>query len=377
MYKFEYIIKKFFEKPCIIFESYPNFADNTRPVYNELIRRGYNKKYNFFWYIDDNTYASLKKGKPSYWKKWDNSTLKNRIYNGSFYKGIKAVIMCNRFIVPNPIDDSKISFYLSHGTGLKDTRDYYNLPKEIDYCISSSKTACDILSYSLKYDINKIIPLGYPRNDAFGASVIDIRKILKSDAKKIIIWYPTFKQHSSGIKTNCKNAIPLIYNKLYAQKLNDFLIEKDIVIVIKPHFAQDLSYIIDLKLSNIIIINDEFYKENKITSYQFLNACDALLTDYSSVYFDYSLCDKPIGLIWEDIEDYKKKPGLIPDYERLCKGGVKIYNMNDLFCFLSDIVNDIDSIKADREKIRELLNAYTDGKNTQRVVDFIISKAKI
>ena len=44
------------------------------------------------------------------------------------------------------------------------------------------------------------------------------------------------------------------------------------------------------------MINDSFFIDNDITSYELLAACDSMITDYSSVYFDYTLCDKPIGL---------------------------------------------------------------------------------
>ena len=133
----------------------------------------------------------------------------------------------------------------------------------------------------------------------------------------------------------------------------------------------------DYNLSNIVFIDDSFYRKNSISSYEFLNGTDALLTDYSSVYFDYSLCDKPIGLIWEDIEEYKTRLGLINDYEKLTTGGVKIYNMKDLLHFVDDVVNDIDRLKEERRIIRDFSNYSNCGGNTKRVVDFIIKEAKL
>ena len=48
-------------KPCIIFESSPVYSDNTKPVYDEMVKRGYEKKYHLFWYISNNDYASIDK----------------------------------------------------------------------------------------------------------------------------------------------------------------------------------------------------------------------------------------------------------------------------------------------------------------------------
>ena len=68
-------------------------------------------------------------------------------------------------------------------------------------------------------------------------------------------------------------------------------------------FRQDISYIQKYALSNICFIDDAFFRRNNITSYEFVGSCDALITDYSSIYFDYLLCGKPAAVIWEDIEE--------------------------------------------------------------------------
>ena len=83
------------------------------------------------------------------------------------------------------------------------------------------------------------------------------------------------------------------------------------------------------------------------------------------------LCDKPIGLIWEDIEDYKLNPGLHPKYKELSIGTYKIYTLEDLLCFVNNLGNDVDPLKHERQKLRDILNKSIDGKNSIRVVDFI------
>lgn len=359
-------------KPCIVFESLPDFSDNTKAVYDEMKKRKYEKKYHLFWYINHIEYACIKKnGSIDYWEKWDNKTLKNRIRSLSLRKKVKAVIMCNRFIVPDPFMKCGLSIYLTHGTPIKNTRDYYTIPASIDYTLAASPQTKELISDSFNYDISKIIPLGYPRNDVFATPVIDIKSILNTSCSKIIVWYPTYKQHKSGMKTGTDKAIPIIYDQSNQIILNKELKNNNTLIVIKPHFDQDLSFIDSQELSNIIFIDDQFYKKHRITSYQFLAASDALLTDYSSVYCDYLLCDKPIGLIWEDIEDYKQNPGLHPKYMELSVGTSKIYSLEDLLDFIKNLKNDIDIYKTERQNLRDVLNVSTDGKNAIRVVNFI------
>ena len=361
-------------KPCIIFESYPDFSDNSRPVFNELVRLGYGKKYMLIWIVSYNSYAILKNGKPYYWRRGDYSKLEHRMYNYSIDKGIKAVVLCNRLVFLPFISKFGKSFYLTHGTPLKDTSGYYTLPDEIDYCIASSQQAKELIARSFNFNSNKIFVLGYPRNDELTRSQ---RKSLPIDGvfKKTIIWYPTFKQHKNGIKTGSKTALPLLSESFAAQKINAFLTNNNCLLIIKPHFVQDSRYIVDQGLSNIFFIDDQFYTRNNITAYQFIAQCDALLTDYSSVYCDYLLCDKPIGLIWEDIEEYRINPGLCREFEELCSGATKIYNVNDMLEFIQNVIDEKDLFKEERHKARDLLNISEDGNNTNRVVNFIIKEA--
>ena len=98
---------------------------------------------------------------------------------------------------------------------------------------------------------------------------------------------------------------------------------------------------------------------------------DALLTDYSSVYYDYLLCDKPIGAVWEDIERYRRNPGFAVDIDYIMKGAKKIYNMEELLTFITDISSGNDILKSERKEIREKVVQYVDDQSSKRVVDYI------
>lgn len=98
-------------KPSIIFESYPDFTDNTKAVFDEMIARNYNRKYYLFWYINNSEYAIINKsGNIEYWERWDNKSLKNKIRSLSLRKKVKAVIMCNRFITPTPFQSAMYQY---------------------------------------------------------------------------------------------------------------------------------------------------------------------------------------------------------------------------------------------------------------------------
>ena len=109
----------------------------------------------------------------------------------------------------------------------------------------------------------------------------------------------------------------------------------------------------------------------------FIDSTDAPVAEYSSIYYDYLLCDKPVALIWEDIEEYKKKPGFAVDLEYHCKGVEKIYTAEDFEKFIVDLAEGKDRLKREREEICKMANYSCDGKNSQRVVDFICKDAHL
>ena len=235
----------------------------------------------------------------------------------------------------------------------------------------------DLMSYALSFDKSKAVPLGYPRNDALTGKKFNLKELFSTECEKVIVWYPTFRQHKAGFSTAANHALPIIHNEEFALSLNECAKRNGVLIVLKPHFAQDLSYIKRLSMSNIKFIDDSFFEKNNISSYEFVGSTDALISDYSSIYYDYTLCDKPIAVIWEDIEEYKKNPGLIDDYEKYLAGAEKIYTLDELLGFVERVSSGIDLNREQREQIKNLVNISDDGKNTCRVVDFIIEKAKL
>lgn len=356
-------------KNIILFESLPDLSDNTKAVFDEMLRRGINKKYKLVWSVSDlNNKKSIKNvvyidPQKNKWK-WRLYTIQAKI-----------LISCNLFLVPQKKE--QIAFYLSHGTPIKSVRKYYTIPSKIQYAFAASEGVKNIYAQEFNFDASRISCLGYPRNDVFTEPKKEIKQFLKADYEKVIVWYPTFRQHKCGTKTGASKSLPILHNAKNAVELNKCAKRNNILIVLKPHFAQDICYIQDLGLSNIRFIDDHFFEINHISSYEFVGSCDALITDYSSIYYDFTLCDKPIAAIWEDIEEYKINPGLIDNYEFLMKGAEKIYTLEELEQFIENISKNIDLLKKERNEIKNLVNYSDDGNNAERVVDFIIEKSKL
>lgn len=358
-------------RPVILFESVPAFGDNVRPVYDEMIRRGLDRDYDLVW-MDakafpvflraDGSVASFESIKPG---------LVRRLYYWALCHHTTAVICCNNFHFPTDPENCTV-FYLSHGTPMKSLRGYHELPDYIDYVLAASKAVAPICSEQFSVSPDKVFSLGFPRNDVFNTPAREIRSMLGTTCSHVIVWYPTYRQNPRGKTTASTHALPIIHDAEAAIRLNKAAKEADTLIVLKPHFAQDLSLIRDLGLENIRFISDSFFVEHKIASYSFVNSCDALITDYSSIYFDYTLADKPIAVTWDDLEEYRRDPGFAVDLDVYLKGAVKVFNAADLIAFIQDVAAGRDVLQTERREIRDLVNYSTDGKNTDRVVDFIL-----
>ena len=113
--------------------------------------------------------------------------------------------------------------------------------------------------------------------------------------------------------------------------------------------------------------------EKNVLNYELMRSVDALLTDYSSVYYDFLLCDKPIGLCWEDFDEFNENEGFVFDVNEILSGGEKIYTVDDMRGFIDRVAKGEDLLVDNRHTNRALTHKYVDDKSSKRVVDFIVS----
>ncbi len=356
----------------IVFESVPDLSDNTKPVFDKMLEMGLNKKYKLVWCVSDKTRDFPCEKNVKY---VDKKTFWHRLQFMYYTVRAKCLISCNEFVTSKT--SKQRSFYLTHGTAIKSTRSYYTLPPSVDYMLIASEGTKSVMAYEFKTEESKVYALGFPRNDVLTSYKTDLHKYFETDFRKIAVWYPTFRQHKNGRKTGSSNALPVLHDTESARALNEVARENGVLIVMKPHFAQDVSYINNYNFSNICFINDKFFVDNKISSYEFIASCDAMITDYSSVYYDYLLCDKPVALVWEDIDEYRKEPGFAVDVDEIGKAAEKIYDLEDFKSFVVRLSQGVDCFKDERAELMRWSNYSDDGKNAERVVNFIIEKAKL
>ena len=359
-------------KNRIVFESNPEFSCNARPVYKEMLHRGINKKYAICWLVEDkNKYKNDKSGNKYFNYEEHGFGKIKKLY---ILITSKVLIFTNRFLIK--YRDEQLVVNLMHGSPLKRTHGYIEYDT-CDYVITESNFFNKGVSEALEVPYEKTIGLGFPRTDIFGENTNALKKLGIDEKLKVIVWMPTFRKNkNSGIECGelKKLGVPLLDSFESFKVINERLIENNILLVIKLHPAEDTSNMQLCEYSNIFFLNDKDLGKKNVTVYELLSDSTALLTDYSSVYYDYLYMNKPIGLVIDDLEEFNKKNGFVyGNYKDFIKGSY-IENLDDFISFIDNIGEGKDVDKEEREWAINRYCGYRDFKATKRVVDFILDK---
>ena len=103
---------------------------------------------------------------------------------------------------------------------------------------------------------------------------------------------------------------------------------------------------------------------NHENTHDLFAVCDVLISDFSSIIFDYSLLNKPMCFFVPDLDEYIETLGCFVDYRRVMPGAI-CYNETQVIAALQG------NKKYDIKAFRDMFFKYQDGHNTQRIVMFI------
>lgn len=354
-------------KKHILLESNPVLGDNTGALYRKMLEKKCNERYKLYWVVPEPKKYADTKEKNVYFI--GRKTFADKLKYNALRLNASAIIDCNDQIPK--LNPKTLHIYLTHGSPIKSVKDYYYCDPSTDYLISQSEFFDGINSTEFHFPKDKIVALGFARNDDMFSKRADLKQIFGENYEHFIVWYPTYRQHKSVDINTTDISIPVIHDEKNAIAINEAAAKSGTLIIVKPHPAQDLSRIKAIRLSNIIFIGDELFDKHGITSYEFLASTDALVTDYSSVFYDYLLTDKPIGLTFEDYEQYAVKPGFALDTDILKNGSEMLDDAEKFKAFINRVAAGEDIKKQPRESLKMLTNKYTDAHSADRALAFI------
>lgn len=308
------------------------------------------------------------------------SYLKENGYEAYYYYSFKGFWYCLRgkvYFFDNYAKD--ISFWLSggakkinmwHGIPLKkiqhdNTFDRFRHPKNLreriynfPRNISDEKPHHFVLTtsnflkpvFSSAFQTEQVLVCGYPRSDRLvGAGpdnlytmleqqTVERMNLRQQENQKMVYYMPTFRDSEEQF-----------FEIMDLQKFQKFLKNEGIIFCVKLHPKSKLRKEFQkIEGANILIIDAD------ADPYVFLERADILVTDYSSIYFDFLLLDRPIIFFNYDLETYLENAReLYFDYEEYTPGR-KAANQTELQEALKNALegNDLEE-KEKRKRIRE------------------------
>jgi len=221
--------------------------------------------------------------------------------------------------------------------------------------------------YKDAFRYKSIKEFGQPRNDVLfrkpdeldliGTDKDVLTNLIRrkeSDGVKLVLFTPTFRHK-------------LDMNLLDLKMLDQFALDSNFVFVIKHHLLTTVN--VSQKYDNIVYYNK--YKD----IYPLMSISDAMITDYSSIYLDYLLLDKPIIFYVPDFEEYKNADTSLRDDFLDIAPGTKCNNQEKLHnALLEEVVNKKDSNKEMRESVLRLSYKYADGDASKRIYEYLTIK---
>ena len=177
--------------------------------------------------------------------------------------------------------------------------------------------------------------------------------------KKIVLYAPTFRGRVKHAKA--PDALDI---GLFVRELGE-----DYVLLVKNHpFVRD-ELLLDPANEGFVF---DITHDSRIAYAQVLAAADVLITDYSSVVFDFCLLNRPMCFFAYDIEDYNDWRGFYYNYDEMTPGPIFteteqiigwIHNLPEAY--------DAEEMRAFREKFMQ----SCDGRSTSRILDFMFNEA--
>ena len=380
------------KKNIIFFESFQgkSFACNPRAIFEYMLEDDFFKGYTFVWAFRD-----IEK-----YSKESSFTDKKRIKNRRVYLVKYESMLYYKYLAKagtiitnsNPrnfikFKDEQTFVQTWHGTPLKKIgldvtksgnaitslkemeKIYDNQAKRIDYMIAPSKFTKEKLISAFNLDKyhkeDNVLLCGYPRNDILynykneDLDLIKERLNIPKD-KKVILYAPTFRDNKHDVAKGFKPNAGFDFANM-KKIFPDFVVlyRSHYFIKEKLDFNQVSDYVVDVS------------KVDDIRELYLIS--DILITDYSSVFFDYANLKKPIIFYMYDLEEYKDEVrDFYFDIEKLPG---PIYRTQDqVFSGIRSIDKIVEEYADKYKSFADEFCGIDDGNASKRFVDAVFKK---
>lgn len=357
-------VNKFIPKKdeyIMLYSANMGIRHNLKPLKDYLLENKYDEKYKIICAVENMSYAE-KEDRVKYIPSW----------KAILYFFITKHVFYTTGQIPIKPSKKQIVIQLDHGTtGIKTIGalskinngdefffTYYPAPSEIYIPIVEKEFLCDK---------KNIIVNGEPVNDLLFK---EHKPYDLGDFDKVGLWTPTFRQSDYlNYSDSSEELLPMFTQEDY-EELNEELKKYNFKLIVKLHPGQNLDKYENLSYSHLEILSDKEFNKKELELYPLLTQVDFVLGDYSSVFLQYLLLDRPMGFVIPDFEEYKERRGFVFDNVLDYMPGPKFTKKEELYKFFKDLHNDEDNYKEERKEVCNVIHKYHDGNNCERILSF-------
>ncbi|WP_188633435.1 CDP-glycerol glycerophosphotransferase family protein [Lentibacillus kapialis] len=246
------------------------------------------------------------------------------------------------------------------GRTLRAYQRFKKVYRQFDKVVVGSERMSSIFRESFNLSDNRILRTGIPRTDFFFDEVAkkNVQKTLVEEypvinEKKVILYAPTYRDGSLN-----SAELELNINKMY-QELKD-----KYVLFLRLHPAVNGEF--QNKYPGFVVNVSSYHNMNHL-----LIVTDLLITDYSSIPFEFSLLDKPMAFFAYDLDQYTLDKGFWKAYEDLVPGPIA-KNTPDLIDIIENETYDMDRIRSFAFR----WNEYSQGRSSEQLIKAIYTEEK-
>lgn len=378
----KYLYRKVFARMkmkdnMVVFESFfgRNYSDSPKYIY-EYLGKHYEGQYRFVWVLNNRQKEKM----PYPCKRVKRFSLRYYYYMARagyhVFNGRQPVYFIKR--------KGNVFLETWHGTPLKKLvfdmdevttasplykKQFYTQTRSWDYLVAPNRFSEDIFRHAFMYD-GKMLETGYPRNDILylkDKEKEDLEKEIKKELgipldKKVILYAPTWRDDEFYDHAQYKFTLKLDMEKMQKE------IGDEYVLLLRTHY-----FIVDvLDLTPFAGFAYNVSKYNDIARLYLIS--DVLITDYSSVFFDYANLRRPMLFFTYDLEKYQSVlRGFYMNVEEELPG--------PMLFDTEEVIDAIRNLPAVEEKYSDKYHAFCekycgweDGTAAKKVVETVFKK---
>ena len=215
------------------------------------------------------------------------------------------------------------------------------------WILTTARELVPVMAKSFQVSEDRLRVWGQPRNDCI-FDPPDRKQVLKGiyrdlpEYKKVVLYAPTFRDYG--------NTRLFPFGDFDKKIFEDFLEQEKILLLLRLHIKEAAAA--DAYVSSRI---RRFGSDEAGDVTGMLGMFDLLITDYSSIYIDYLLTDKPLMFLPYDRERYLDGRGMNFDYDEVTPGP-KPETMKEFMREIREFMNGEDSWKKERDRVNLKFN---------------------